>query len=157
MTSRFFKKKKPRGLMLTSLLDMFTIILIFLIVSFEAEDQEFRLDPDVTLPDSSARSVFMPAVNVTINPTQLLVEERPIATLEDGRFSAELYELNNIEPLVDALVEEFDQLDLRAGSDDEAIVMIQADRDMDYETLYLVMRSSSVAGFSRYRLAIMKQ
>ena len=31
-------KKKPPGLMLTSLLDMFTIILIFLIVSFEAEE-----------------------------------------------------------------------------------------------------------------------
>ncbi len=157
MSSRFIKKKKPRGLMLTSLLDMFTIILIFLIVSFEAEDQEFRLDPDVTLPESSARSIFKPAVNVTINPTQLLVEERPIATLDNGRFSDELYELNNIEALVDALTEEREGLDLGPGGEDEAIVMVQADKEMDYETLYLVMRSSSVAGFARYRLAIMKQ
>ena len=143
--------------MLTSLLDMFTIILIFLIVSFEAEDQEFRLDPDVTLPESSARSIFKPAVNVTINPTQLLVEEQPIATLDNGRFSDELYEVNNIEALVDALSAEREQLDLGPSGTDEAIVMVQADKDMDYETLYLVMRSSSVAGFARYRLAIMKQ
>ena len=34
----FFKPKPPPGLMLTSLLDMFTIILIFLIVSFQNED-----------------------------------------------------------------------------------------------------------------------
>ena len=155
MSSRFYKKKKPRGLMLTSLLDMFTIILIFLIVSFEAEDQDFRLDPDLELPMSSARSVFVPAINVVVNPNYLLVEQQPIVPLTEGRFDPELYELDTIEGLVEALEQEREQLDFRSG--DEAIVMIQADHELDYETLYLVMRSSSLAGFARYRLAIMKQ
>ena len=59
-------EKKPPGLMLTSLLDMFTIILIFLIVSFEAEDYDFKLNSDITLPESSARSVLKPAVDIAI-------------------------------------------------------------------------------------------
>lgn len=157
MSSRFYKKKKPRGLMLTSLLDMFTIILIFLIVSFEAEDQDFRLDSELTLPESAARSVFTPAVNVAINPQQLLVEREPIAELDNGRFDDEMYDQGEIEALVERLSQELGELDLGPGGDDEAIVMVQADKDLDYATLYLVMRSSSVAGFSRYRLVIMKE
>ncbi len=155
MSSQFLKKKKPRGLMLTSLLDMFTIILIFLIVSFEAEDQDFQLDPDVTLPDSAARSVFTPAVSVTVNPQRLIVEGEPLMELEDGRFSADVYSEGEIETLVTRLEEIFSSGNYGRGGE-EAVVMIQADKDMDYQTLYLVMRSSSMAGFSRYRLAIMK-
>lgn len=151
MASRYLRKKKPPGLMLTSLLDMFTIILIFLIVSFEAEDQDFRLDPDISLPESAARSVFMPAVSVNINPSRLIVEGEPVAPLEEGRFTAEQYQNGEIEELVTVLREHFER-----GDFDEPIVMIQADKEMDYQTLYLVMRSSSLAGFSRYRLAIMK-
>ncbi len=151
MAGKYLKKKKPPGLMLTSLLDMFTIILIFLIVSFEAEDQDFRLDPDITLPDSAARSVFMPAVSVNINPARLVVEGDAVVSLENGRFTDEHYREGRIEELVTVLSEHFER-----GDFDEPIVMIQADREMDYQTLYLVMRSSSLAGFSRYRLAIMK-
>ena len=151
MASRYLRKKKPPGLMLTSLLDMFTIILIFLIVSFEAEDQDFRLDPDISLPDSAARSVFMPAVSVNINPGRLVVEGETVVPLDDGRFTAEHYQSGQIEELVTVLTQHFER-----GDFDEPIVMIQADREMDYQTLYLVMRSSSLAGFSRYRLAIMK-
>ena len=55
---------KPPALMLTSLLDMFTIILIFLIVSFEADQKEFKLNSDLTLPESQARLELKPSVNL---------------------------------------------------------------------------------------------
>ncbi|HJL28216.1 MAG TPA: hypothetical protein RMI62_04065, partial [Polyangiaceae bacterium LLY-WYZ-15_(1-7)] len=61
MRSRFLKPQKAPGLMLTSLLDMFTIILIFLIVSFDAESYDFRLAEDVTLPESATRTELTPA------------------------------------------------------------------------------------------------
>ena len=73
MKMKFAKQDKPPGLMLTSLLDMFTIILIFLIVSFEAEDYEFKLDPGLTLPESSANSVLKPAINLALSPSAALV------------------------------------------------------------------------------------
>ena len=43
MTTLIRRNKAP-GLMLTPLLDMFTIILIFLIVSFDAEDYDYYDD-----------------------------------------------------------------------------------------------------------------
>jgi biopolymer transport protein ExbD len=157
MASRFVRKKKPRGLMLTSLLDMFTIILIFLIVSFESEDQDFRLNPDVSLPESTARSVFKPAVNLVINAQHVIVEDKILVTLADGRFSPEMYEVGEVPALVEALKDAYERRDLSLPEEDQNIIMIQADKELDYQSLYLVMRSASMAGFSRYRLAIMKK
>ncbi|MBA2665282.1 MAG: biopolymer transporter ExbD [Bradymonadaceae bacterium] len=155
--SRFMKRSKPKGLMLTSLLDMFTIILIFLIVSFEAEDQAFKLDPDLRLPESSARSVFKPSVNVVINPQALIVEQKVLMRLEDGKFPADFYTAGEIPELVEALKVYAEQMDFTVDEEEQTVVTIQADKDLDYQTLYLVMRSSSMAGFARYRLAIMKK
>lgn len=162
MASRFVKKKKAPGLMLTSLLDMFTIILIFLIVSFEAEDYEFKLNPDLKLPESSARSVFKPAVNIAITPKALEVEREKIVTLEGGKFEASYYEQDEVPELVEFLEGEYERRFVNGDADpsDEeggAIVLVQADKDLDYKTLFLVLKSAGKAGFVKYRLAIMKQ
>src|SRR6056297_3359199 len=100
MRSRFIKKKKPGGLMLTSLLDMFTIILIFLIVSFEAEDYEFKLDPDLKLPESTASSVFKPAVNLALTPGSLKIGQDEIVPLDQGAFKEQYYSDGQIPELV---------------------------------------------------------
>jgi hypothetical protein len=35
-------------------------------------------------------------------------------------------------------------------------VVLQADRELNYRTLYLILRSAAQAGFFKYRLAIIK-
>lgn len=179
---RHHTKKKPPALMLTSLLDMFTIILIFLIVSFEAEDYDFKLNPDLTLPESTAQSVFKPAVNMSITPGAIIVEGKQVYTLTQGKARPEDYAAGQIDPLVEVLEKVYqernptgaeaaeeatDPKDAGDGTGDEAdedeeepsgtIILMQGDKHLDYQTLYLVMRSARIAGFSKYRLAIMKK
>ncbi|MCB9548899.1 MAG: biopolymer transporter ExbD [Myxococcales bacterium] len=159
MTPRLRRRRRARPtLMLTSLLDMFTIILIFLIVSFESEDYDFRLNPDLKLPESTARSAFKPAANVAVTRSGVLVEGFLVAPLTDGRGQAPWYTEGTIPPVVEALER---VKALRAGevSDDggASIVMLQADEGIDYATLYLVMRSAGLAGFDKYRLAVLKR
>ncbi len=160
MNSRFAREKKPAGLMLTSLLDMFTIILIFLIVSFEAEDYEFKLDSDLKLPESSAQSVLKPAVNLAITPVDLKLDGKKVMTLNRGKFDEQYYSDGEIPEVVELLKEERERIlaiEDPENEEDPAIVLIQADKGLDYQTLYLVMRSASMAGFDKYRLAIMKK
>ena len=153
MRSLLIKKPSAPALLLTPLLDMFTIILIFLIVSFEAEDYDFRLNPDLKLPESAARSVFKPAVNVAVTRSGVLVDKRPVATLVDGVAPAEDYAAEQMPPVVAAL----ETLAAGLPEGEERIIMLQADKDLDYRTLYLVMRSARIAGFEKYRLAVMKK
>lgn len=155
------RKKRPAGLMLTSLLDMFTIILIFLLVSFEAEDYDFQLNPGLKLPESSARSVFKPAVNVAVTRDGVFIGETRLAALAEGRATEDEYAAERLAGVVDALKLRL-EADAESGEgepDDEdgPIVLLQADRDMDYRTLYLVMRSAREAGYARFRLAVLKK
>ncbi len=173
------KSKKAPPLMLTSLLDMFTIILIFLIVSFEAEDYDFKLNPDLTLPESTAQSVFKPAVNMSITPDWIIIEDKQIYSLAKGKARLDDYKAGQIDPVVEILEEIFLDRNPPGGEEDDeeeedlepdpeadpdveeevdgTVVLMQADKNLDYQTLYLVMRSARIAGFSKYRLAIMKR
>ena len=176
MKSMRLSKKKPPGLMLTSLLDMFTIILIFLIVSFEAEDYEFKLNPDLSLPESTANSVFKPAVNLAITPAALMQGEKVIARLENGRFPARDYDAGEVPELRAFLETKYGEQLARLAAEDEGdersdeaaeeeedeeasgdIILLQADQNLDYDTLYLVLRTARQVGFGKYRLAIMKK
>ena len=161
MRSRLVRPMKPAGLMLTSLLDMFTIILIFLIVSFEAEDYDFKLQSGIELPNSTARSVLKPAVDIAITPTGLIVDKEQIVGLTNGKFDKSMYDAQEIPKLVALLKERYEivkevAVDEESG-EDNAIIVVQADKTLDYETIYLVLRSSALAGFVKYRLAIMKK
>ena len=153
------------SLTLTPLLDMFTIILIFLIVSFESEDHGFEPNDEIDLPKSSARSVFKPAVNVALTHDELLVEKQNVMTLQDGQFKQEYYDRERIDPLVEKLQLYYKKI---KGEDtggkapgdpktDKAIMLVQADKKLDYKTLYLVLRSGALAGFVKYRLVILKK
>ncbi|MFB6263507.1 MAG: ExbD/TolR family protein [Bradymonadaceae bacterium] len=141
-------------LRLTPLLDMFTIVLIFLIASFQAEDKGFEPNDDVDLPKSRARAPFKPAVGVDITHDELLVEKKKVAELEKGEFPASYTEKKRIPPLVRTLKAKYDR---RKKHDKKPIMLVQADRELTYDTIYLVLRSAAQAGFVKYRLAIMKK
>ena len=160
--SRFIRGEKPPTLMPTSLLDMFTIILIFLILSYDAESQDFRLDPNVSLPDSTTQTQLEATVNVRLTPVGLSIgsdDVVEIIPLTDGRLRESDYEADEVPELVERLREEHDR---RYGEDAIApepgppVVIVQADRSVNYQTLYVVLRSAARAGFFKYRLAAIK-
>lgn len=145
--------------MLTSLLDMFTIILIFLIVNFQAEDHNFELNDQIELPTSTSRSPFKPSTGVTVTGDKILVGKEIILKFENEGLPQAYFDDGKIPELVTRLETDFAAVTKaqELDPDVEAIVLVQADKDLDYDTLYLVLRSASVAGFSKYRMATMKQ
>lgn len=149
-------KSKRLALQLTSLLDMFTIILVFLMVSFQAEDQDFVLHSGVSLPASTAKSPFKPGVNVAITLDAVYVEGKVAHKLQKGgNITNEDYEAGRVEDVVAATKVAWNNVKKDEG--DENIVLIQADKKLPYRTLNLVMRSAAHAGFFRFRLAVEKE
>jgi len=148
-------RRKPPALILTPLLDMFTIILVFLMVSFQSEDKDFVLSSDLTLPTSSARSPFKTAVNVAISKEAVKIEGKPIYALTDGRAAAEDLAAGKV-AAISAAVKEVWENRTKEG-DEENVVVIQADKSLPYQTIHLVTRSAAFAGFYRYRLVVEKE
>lgn len=171
MRSRSRQKKKVPGLMVTPLLDMFTIILIFLIVSFEAENYDFRTNADLQLPESKARTKLRPGVNVQLARTGVFVGDKLVFPLKNGRFTEEQRTQAEAKELVQVLEVERkarfgDQPQAEQVTESESdqefegtepIIVLQADKGISYQDLYVVLRSAAAAGFFKYRLAAMKE
>ncbi|RMG16426.1 MAG: hypothetical protein D6729_10865, partial [Deltaproteobacteria bacterium] len=120
------------------------------------------------------------AVNLAITPSALMQGKKVIARLENGHFPETFYEAGEIPELRAFLESEYGERlaalreadeagegedDKEAAGEDEEdddeasgdIILLQADQNLDYQTLYLVMRTARLAGFRKYRLAIMKK
>ncbi len=143
-------------LQLTSLLDMFTIILVFLMVSFQAEDKDFVLHAGVKLPGSSAGNPFKTAVNMAITKEAVFIEGAKVYELaKGGNVKEEDFEAGRIETIEQAVRQAWELQKKEEGEED--IVVIQADKHLPYKTIHLVMRSAARSGFYRFRLAIEKE
>ena len=58
------QKFVPPKLMLTSMMDMFTIILIFLLFSFSEHPEDLKLDKDLELPTSTAEGEYQETIKI---------------------------------------------------------------------------------------------
>lgn len=149
------KKRAPLTLQLTSLLDMFTIILVFLLQSFQAEDENFTMQAGLELPVSDARNPFTKAVNIAVLPDGVLVEGAKVYPLsEGGKADSKDLEAGTVKAILDAVAEARTGQGFAEGED--VVATIQADQDLPYDTIDLVMRSAAEAGCYRFRLVIEK-
>ena len=69
---------KPMNLNITSLMDILTIILIFLIVSFSTEESEITPPKDFQIPPSTSQRQVKLAVKISISKDDIRVEENVI-------------------------------------------------------------------------------
>lgn len=145
------KKNQSFTLNITSMTDMFTILLVFLLQNFAAE---VAIDPveGLRLPSSTSEKNPVFAVKLAISPTALKFEDKTIAKVEDNKIeqaAVDGKDSNFIKPLFDQLQEVNKKDDKIAKS---GKVLLQADKDLPYTTLRKVMYTASMAGFPNVKL-----
>ena len=69
----------PPKLMLTSMMDMFTIILIFLLFSFSESPEKIKLGEDLQLPRSTAEVKYQQALKIILTKTELRINDEVMA------------------------------------------------------------------------------
>jgi len=153
MGRRQRKSNKPPTLNLNSMMDMLSIILVFLLSNVSAEEQDFVLAKNLTLPDSNSALGFIKAVQVKASRNELLVEDRFVAKIKDGKVVGTQVEGKKIVALYNAL-QRFRQFSKESAKD---VVILQADKNFPFELLNQVMRTSAMAGYPNFRLAIQKE
>jgi len=155
------KQEGTMSLNLTSMMDMFTIILVFLIFSFSNQDQNLKLDGDLTLPESTAGLEFKWAINVNLTPTELKVEGNTIAKIRNGKLPSSKVdkEKKRILPLYNLLKKyrEIENQESVNPTEDETVISFQADKNLPFEIVDLVMKTSAQAGYPNFRFVVMKK
>jgi biopolymer transport protein ExbD len=136
---------------LTSLIDVMTFLLVFLIKSFSVEGDVITPSNNLHLPLSSTSKPPKPLTSIEITQTNIMAE---------GKVLSPIGTEDRTDPmLVPAVYKWMSRLFSRqTDSAASREVLIQADREIEYSILKRVMYSCSKAGFSDFTiLAVQKE
>lgn len=141
------------ALNLISLMDIFTILVFFLLVN-SSGGEVLPSTRHINLPESVADHRPRPNVVVMITDSAILVQGRAVVTLPEARNRADF-----INELKDALKEQSRQ---SLPPDDGTAqplreVTIMGNKDIPYRLLKKVMASCTEAGYERISLAVLQK
>ena len=146
------------------MMDMMTILLVFLIKQFSVQQLAMTTQAGLQLPASTARKVPQPAVNITITQTAVVIEGDPVVQVKDGqvdvKWKAQGPSGYAITPIVSALSKHRARLSKLAqlqGGSFEGIAVVMADKRTPYRLLTEVLYSAGQAEFGNYRLVVMQK
>ncbi len=135
---------------LTSLIDVMTILLVFLIKSFSVEGNLVTPSPDLVLPISTSKKPPKPVCTIEISKTAVLSEGDIIARIDDFK--------NNDSLLIPLL---FDWMLVQKTKCDDPRhakeVLIQSDRDVEFNIVKRVMYTCSKAGLSNFSILVLQE
>ncbi|MBV1909119.1 MAG: biopolymer transporter ExbD [Kangiellaceae bacterium] len=149
---RHHKRGGASGLNLVSLMDIFTILVFFLLVN-SSSVQQLPSSKAVKLPASSAQQMPEETVILLVNNDQILVQGRLIANVSDvidieGNFINPLLEEMKIQSL-----SSFKEVSEEEGLD----VTIMGDKKIPYKLLRKILATLSEANYTNISMAVMKK
>jgi biopolymer transport protein ExbD len=142
-------------LRLTSMMDILTVLLLFLLKSFVVEGEVITPVPGVDLPESTSKTTPSASVVIAIFDDNVMMDGEVVASVSDAIADEDL--------LIETLADHLDTARERAleiarrrgGSEEfEGRVAIQGDRQIEFAILQRVMYTCSFTGFENISLAV---
>ncbi len=154
MERRHERGKKLGSLNLVSLMDIFTILVFFLLVN-SSDVQTLPNAKDIQLPQSIAEEKAKETVVILIGEEDILVQGTPIAKVDDVMRRKG----NDIPELRQALMAQSDRVLRREAQDDIAgrEVTIMGDKDIPYRLLKKVMATCTESDYGQISLAVLQK
>lgn len=159
---RLKKKKEEGGLIITSLIDIFTILLVFLLKNFSAEGNITSNADNLVLPNSdSKKRLTEVSIQMSISNDMVVVDEKPVVPTDDILKISQ----DNPMPVVPKLLEnlkmhfaqEVEMVKLGALNKVEGRIVIQMDKNIPFDVLYKVMLTCGQAGYKTMNFAVMQR
>lgn len=150
-----------RELNITAMMDMMTIILVFLLKSYSASSVAMTASEDVRPPLSSTRSTPKDTVAVTVTPKNILVGDKAVVTLQGGAIPPEALEGRLVVPLDQALKKEVEKLKFIAKRNPSAPftreLSVIGDRKIPYDLLLTVLYTAGQNELENYRFVVIQK
>ncbi len=147
------KRKSSFSINITSLTDMFTVMLVFLLQTYNTSEVQIEAPKDLRLPSSKSEAVLTQGHQLTLSLQALKTGNEVIANLKDKDFEEndkESKDPNFIKPLfsyLDKLMKETTDKTIKEGK-----LLLLVERDLPYSALKKVMYTASMAGFPQIKL-----
>lgn len=142
----------------TSLTDMFTVILVFLLQTYNTSEVQIEPREGVRMPTSLSEGVLTQGLEMTLSKDQLLIGKEEIAHLKDNEFA--LSDRDPKDPnFIPALFNSLEKTSKESTekSVKEGQILLIADRDLPYALIKKVMYTASMAGYPQVKLITSSQ
>jgi|SRR6185312_251067 len=161
-------------LSLTAMVDMFTVLVVFLLQNYNVTGQVLYIPKEVVLPKAEKIKELKPAVVVTISNKEILLDKNVVATYTQVKGQTEWM----IQPLYTQLQEALKKskedyeknlqkklqnaVELARGEKDKdpnpwSKVTVQSDKGIDFLTVKKVMYTVTEAGAGEINFAVTKE
>jgi biopolymer transport protein ExbD len=164
------KRNVVASLPLTAMVDMFTVLLVFLLQNYKEQNVYLKFYQDVQLPEASQIKELQPAHVISISRREIRLDEKVVASYQEVAAQAD--------PLVEKLYQPLSQMiaadmkprktiqgtihDLVKGGNSEKVdskagkITIQAEKSLDFGTVKKVMYTVSEAGGLEMNFAVIR-
>jgi len=132
-----FRRTMIAGLMLTSLVDAFSILVIFLIMNHGASQDVVNIGDKITLPMAQETQFIQEGIVIRVEDGKFMVEEQAVQL---PQLAAHLKKMND-----------------GADTAKKEGLIIVADRNLDYADLSPVILAGSHAGFTKFKFAVIRK
>ena len=161
--SRFSRGKRKETVFdidITSLLDILTILLVFLLQSYNSSGVVINVPKEIELPRSASETLNNFGVNIQVSKTQIWVDDTEVVNTdipddqlfdEDGRRIVPLYnELVKIKETIKQSEKLSPQAKKFSG-----IANLVVDKSLKYNYLKRVMYTCAAAGFKEFKFVVL--
>jgi biopolymer transport protein ExbD len=153
------KKKKPASgdvpLQITSMADIFTIILVFLLKTTASGITGIAPNSGTTLPTSKGNEIAKDVLTVEINKESILVDSNSVLSLTEYQFPLTEIQANGVsQSLYAKLLQQRAKKSANDPGDKGSDLLVLADESTPYSTLKTVLASAANTGFVDLQLVV---
>jgi biopolymer transport protein ExbD len=147
-------RKKVTGLNLTSLMDVFTILVFFLLAN-TSSSEVLTTPKQIKLPDSVVEAKPRETVVIMVSPGTVLVQGEPVISTHDV--------LESRDGPIPAITERLEQIErniiginTRTVADSKEVTLL-ADKAIPFSVLKKIMSTCTHSGYGRISLAVIQK
>jgi hypothetical protein len=140
------------------MMDMFTIILIFLLFSFSEEPEKLKIGKDLELPRSTAEVGYQKALKIILTKSELRIDDEVMAQVKDHRIVG----LKPQELEASAFYQRLKGA--RAGATPEGSqgqetthVLFLCDKSHSFKTINNVIKTAGLAGYPNFQFGVLEE
>ncbi len=155
MTRHHARTKRSAGLNMVSLMDIFTILVFFLLVS-SSSVQDLPNAKQIKLPESIADQLPKETVVIVVGSKDIVVQGRKVIAVADVINSKSL----DIEPLKQELTRLASRQIKKKSADGKPIpreVTIMGDKNIPFKLLKKIMLTCTKASYTNISLAVLRK
>lgn len=157
-----FSTPKSAGLIITSLIDFFSIVVIYLMKSYSSEGSILTNADNLVLPNSiSTTKPKEIHVQIAATSDMVLLDNNPVVPTQDVRKIPQ----ENFNPIIPQLEQ---KLKLTKAKEEEMVKLgqlnqmegnatIQIDKNVDFDVLYKIMNTCASVGYTKMNFAVMER